>query len=228
MTGPRTTVVETTFGRVACFEEDLITSQLRRFGTYQRSNLAALQSLLRSGDHVIDIGAHVGTQTIPFARTVGQTGHVVAFEPIPEHFALLKRNIEDNGLDGIAEPIRAAVAKNGGPLRIVRVADNSGGTRLLDDATSSDQISSVRLDEWWTGARDRLPSIEFLKIDVEGMELEVLRSATALIEHCRPIVTFEVIRWPEELRANFERSPTVLRLSGLPAFRQPLLTRRPA
>jgi FkbM family methyltransferase len=218
MTGPQTTEVETTFGRVACFEEDLITSQLRRFGAYQRSNLAALQSLLRLGDHVIDIGAHVGTQTIPFARIVGQTGHVVAFEPILEHFALLKRNIEDNGLGGIAEPIRAAVANSGGPLGIVRVAHNSGGTRLRHDATSSDRILSVTLDEWWEGARDRLPSIELLKIDVEGMELDVLRSATALIEHCRPIVAFEVIRWPEEFRADFEDLDEFLGARGYQYF----------
>jgi hypothetical protein len=63
-----TELVTTPWGSLESFAGDLITDQLNECGAHQRSDLALLLSLLRSGDTAIDVGAHIGTYTIPIAR----------------------------------------------------------------------------------------------------------------------------------------------------------------
>ncbi len=108
---PLQTTVETSLGSFACWEDDLITTQLRKFGAHQRSDLALMLSFVRPGDWVIDIGAHVGTFSVPLAWAVGSTGHVFAFEPAPENFALLCENIGGNGVADVVTPINAVVTR---------------------------------------------------------------------------------------------------------------------
>src|ERR1035441_6724268 len=68
---------------------------------YEPETKALLGSLIRPGMTVFDIGAHVGHYTLLAARIVGPTGRVYAFEPEPENFALLKRNVELNGYKNV-------------------------------------------------------------------------------------------------------------------------------
>ena len=100
----RTVQIETPFGTFESFEDDHITGHLVESGAYQRSDLAMLLSFVRSGDHVLDIGAHIGTFSVPLGKAVGETGRVVAFEPVADNFELLERNILSNNL---ADVVRA-------------------------------------------------------------------------------------------------------------------------
>jgi FkbM family methyltransferase len=196
----RTVLVETAFGSFEGFEGDHITEHLGEFGAYQRSDLAMLLSFVRPGDCVLDIGAHIGTFSVPLGKAVGETGRVISFEPVPEHFELLRRNISRNNLDNTVQPVNAAVGNASTPLYINRVTGNSGATNFSHGAGDPmNGIPVIALDTWW-GSRPGLPAgVQAIKIDVEGMEHEALSSAAKIIDESRPVVHFEVFSGRREL-----------------------------
>ncbi len=184
--------VDTPYGCFDCFDGDLITRQLIELGAHQRSDLDMLLSFVRPGDCVLDIGAHIGTYSVPLGKALGGNGHVFAFEPVAEHFELLERNVTRNDLLGIVQPVRAAVGLGAFPLRPQYVGGNTGATSLVpmgkNDAAN---VPVVSLDDWWKDGVARPSSIEVIKIDVEGMEEEVLSSGADVIDECRPVIFFE-------------------------------------
>ena len=152
-----------------------------------------LLSFVRSGDHVLDIGAHIGTFSVPLGRAVGEAGRVVAFEPVADNFELLERNILRNNLADVVEPIRAVVASRESPLYVSRIEGNSGATSFSrDHGEPVGEIPVVSVDGWWRSWTARPPSVQVVKIDVEGMEHEVLSSGAEMIDTFRPVVHFEV------------------------------------
>ncbi len=179
-----TVVLTTPWGSLESFAGDLITDQLREYGAHQRSDLALLLSLLRPGDTVLDVGAHIGTYTIPIAQTIGPAGQVIAIEPLEEHYVLLQRNLERNRLTDRVQTIRAVA---GGEATFLGAnTGNSGSARFGTEGGELDSaILGVKLDDL------AATGVSLVKIDVEGMEALVLRSAQELLHRDRPIVVFE-------------------------------------
>lgn len=126
---------------------------------------------------VVDVGAHIGTFSVPIADEVGK---VVAFEPSPDAFALLSHNASKNGAP-LQLINKGLGSEKGHGALLVRNASNAGANTLM----SGGDIVVTTLDE-------EVESADFVKIDVEGMELEVLRGGVRLIERARPVVVFEV------------------------------------
>lgn len=126
---------------------------------------------------VVDVGAHIGTFAVPIAADVEQ---VIAFEPSPEAFPLLSRNVELNNAS-LRLINKALGSENGSGTLVVRNASNAGANTLV----AGGDIPITTLD-------DEVAHADFIKIDVEGMELEVLRGGTQLIKRARPVVLFEV------------------------------------
>jgi len=126
---------------------------------------------------VVDIGAHIGSFTIPIAKVAGK---VIAFEPSHETFALLSRNAEENNVQ--IQLVNSALgSREGTGTMFVRNELNAGANTLV----TGDDIPVAMLDKEVTHA-------DFIKIDVEGMELEVLHGGALLIKRARPAVFFEV------------------------------------
>ncbi|MBI2025332.1 FkbM family methyltransferase [Candidatus Kaiserbacteria bacterium] len=126
---------------------------------------------------VVDIGAHIGTFAVPIAA---HAGRVIAFEPSPASFELLSRNV--GAANGNFELKQEALGKESGSGTIlVRNASNAGANTL----SPGDDIPVATLDS-------EVAHADFIKIDVEGMELDVLRGGAGLIERARPAVLFEV------------------------------------
>ncbi|MGA7271660.1 MAG: FkbM family methyltransferase, partial [Acidimicrobiia bacterium] len=125
-------------------EGDLLLQQVLEFGGHTRPEVAMVASVVRAGDTIIDVGAHVGTFAIPLARQAGPTGLVCAFEPMPWSYELLLLNIELNGLAGVIWPVDRAVSdRPGNFLAETPNQGNTGGSYLVDAA---DGVSSVTLD----------------------------------------------------------------------------------
>ncbi len=145
--------------------------------------------LVDPGDLVVDVGANIGYITSLAAVRAGAGGRVIAYEPHPQVFELLARNVERwRRRPSIAEIAteRAAVSARTGTARLassLRSAENMGLASLHDDDAAADdgvelvEVSVVRLDDA-LGER----SVGLLKIDVEGHEPEVLRGARELLE----------------------------------------------
>jgi FkbM family methyltransferase len=171
----RLTTVECDIGVFRAFSGDLITRQLETFGAHSRPELAMLMALVRPDDIVLDVGAHIGTFAIPIARTGAK---VIAFEAQAEAFALLEENAR---LNGVQIDARQAAIGTGDALTIDEVPGNSGATFLRPGGAAR----TVALD-------DLVARADVIKIDVEGMELEVLRSARRLITSYLPVAYLEV------------------------------------
>lgn len=195
-----TTEVSTPFGEFLCFEDDVITAQLRTYGAHQRSDLAVLLSLIRAGDRVVNVGAHIGTFAIPIARKVGPAGVVYAFEAVAAHFEVLHKNVSANDLTGVVMPVNSIVTCSHAQLQVQYRRDNTGMARFREGPGSDWPAQRIRLDEWWQSLPDR-PRVAVLKIDVEGMELDVLQSGQELISSQRPVIVFEVERHAGDQRS---------------------------
>lgn len=124
-------------------------------------------------DTVVDVGANIGAFSVTAAR-VAVNGRVIAFEPEPANAALLRRNLKRNGCRNVTVS-RAAVAGSAGTLRLSVNPQNSGGhsvRRQYDGPTLP--VPAVTLRQVFDD--HRIDRCDFLKVDCEGAEYEVLYS----------------------------------------------------
>lgn len=190
-TKPTVSVV-TPFGHIQAWKHDVITEQLERYGAHTRNEIAMLGSLLQPGDTVLDVGAHIGTFSIAFAKLLGDGGQVYSFEADTDNFQLLDENIRNNRYCSVVHPVNAVVSDREQRFRKVTPDPNNSGMHYFvpeDAKTPSDQ-NSLSLDQWSEGIG--LQACALLKVDVEGAEVSVLRSAQNILQIFRPLVYIEV------------------------------------
>ena len=137
----------------------------------ERSLVAVMRTTLRPGDVFIDVGANVGYFTLLGSRLVGPEGRVHAFEPAPRVAALLRRNVEANGLRNVVV-VEAALGAGTGAAAIAATRD-SAYTYMLPDAAGPDtgrgvQVRTLTLDDHRRDARGRPPRL--VKMDIQGFE----------------------------------------------------------
>lgn len=154
----------------------------RRFvrGTYEPDSTAVFLQNVRPGAVVFDIGAHVGYYSVLACHLAGAGGRVFAFEPRPFNLRCLRRHQELNGLSQLQSFDTCVGAK----ASVARFESRTGsGTgHLAPDGDLA--VNVISLDDWH--AEGRLPTPDFMKIDVEGAERDVLEGGRRLLETCRP------------------------------------------
>ena len=146
------------------------------------------------GQVVYDVGAYRGAYSLFFSRRVGPAGRVIAFEPEARNFALLRRNLERNQVRNVM-PLQIALGEERDLRTIYGLPGMPTTASLAEEARTPlrrarGQACVESLDEL-LGAL-ALPQPQFLKIDVEGMELEVLRGAAKTLERLRPGLLIEL------------------------------------
>ncbi len=157
------------------------------YGEYSEGEVEMFRRIVRDGDIVLDVGANLGAHTLFFARAVGPGGAVLAFEPQRLIFQTLCANMALNNVVNALcywTALTDAPGVMAVPLLDPRRALNFGALALGQHATG-DQITVMRADGF------DLPRCRLIKVDVEGMELQVLRGAAGLIERHHPIVYVE-------------------------------------
>lgn len=156
-------------------------------GRYEPAIQAVLESTLRAGDVAFDIGANLGYFTLVMAKQVGPRGRVVSFEPDPEMFSALTRNVGRNV--GDSDGIIAVPAALGAEAGAGRFARGSRSTRGKVVSAGGDlEVDLMKVDD----AADRFGVPRLLKIDVEGAELDVLRGAPTVLKSEKPLVLVEL------------------------------------
>lgn len=173
-------------GRMLCLASDqVITRALELYGEFAESENKVMTQILKPGQVAIDIGANIGTVTLPLARHVGERGRVLAFEPQRIVFQYLCANVALNGLTNV-ETIWAALGAAVGATRIQSPAPgesvNFGAARTGEEGA---RVPMLRLDDL------QLARCDLIKVDVEGMEYEVLSGAAQTVARLRPAVYFE-------------------------------------
>lgn len=160
---------------------------LDHYGEWAEEELQLLGALLKPGDVVIDVGANLGTHSVFFAQKVGPTGAVFAFEPQRVMHQLLCTNATLNGITWL-RALHAAVGAQTGALVVPDI-----------DYSSTGNFGGLSLGEWKEGETVPvftldglgLPRCALLKIDVEGMEGQVLDGARQVITACKPVIYLE-------------------------------------
>ncbi len=174
---------------------------------FEQSELEFARSVVRPGDHVLDVGAHIGFFAVRLAALVGPTGTVTAFEPFDENAELLDRSIRENHFTDRLRLERAAASRTTGTAQLTFATEtlNSGGAFLVTgqmppQGHATRTVRVVAIDTL------TLPRpVAFIKMDVEGAELLVLEGAAGLIARDRPVFLSELHR--EQLERVSGRSP---------------------
>jgi FkbM family methyltransferase len=150
--------------------DQVIGSTIRDTRLWEPTETALLCRIVKGGEQAADIGAHIGYFTVLLSRLVGPAGHVVAFEPEPGNFELLKANCILNGCANSELHARALVAEPG-RYRLFLSDHNRGDHRLAPTADRpSLLVDGTRFDDLW---RDRA-ALDFAKIDAQGFEIPIL------------------------------------------------------
>jgi FkbM family methyltransferase len=178
--------------------------------SYEPDVRLALQHLLKPGDTFIDCGANVGYFSVLAAQLVKKTGKIVSVEANPTTYSLLERNLSANRV-GI--PVHCALTTASGEVELFMPIEGgdvysslSSGGLLQGQSTKSFKVKGQALDE----VIDELDllRVDVVKVDVEGAELEVLRSGDRLLSKFRPTIVMEysTVTWsgsganPEKLQ----------------------------
>lgn len=149
---------------------------------------------IQEGDVVVDAGAHIGVFTVRASLKVGETGKVYAFEPERENFKYLSLNTK--GLENI-EIFEKALWSSEGSKTLYYSKGNTGGHSLFlyNGREAAYEVKTVRLDDVVA------EKVDFIKIDVERSELEVLRGAEKILEKYRPYIAAELHEGPQLVNA---------------------------
>ncbi|MEI7570263.1 MAG: FkbM family methyltransferase [Alcaligenaceae bacterium] len=159
------------------------------YGEYCQGEIDLFDQVIRQGDWVLDVGANIGAHTVYMAQKVGVQGRVVAFEPQRTVHQLLCTNMAVNGLLN-AHCHHAAVGNTLGSIEVPQVDPNAnfnfGGLSLeYEMELPKETVPLIMLDAL------NLLRCNFIKIDVEGMEREVLLGAAKTIAQYQPILYVE-------------------------------------
>jgi len=174
------------------------------YGEFSELEWTLLQRYCRPGNVVVEVGANIGAHTVTIARAVGAAGRVVAIEPQPAVFQALCANLALNCVLNV-DALNIGCAESARTLAVPALdyaqEGNFGGVSL--SAPGKGPSISIRCEALDTILQD-FRRVDFLKVDVEGMEHDVLAGATRTIEQFRPPLYLENDR-PAKSKALIER-----------------------
>ncbi|MEM3062138.1 MAG: FkbM family methyltransferase [Nitrososphaerota archaeon] len=142
---------------------------------------------IKNSDVIIDIGAHIGLFAL-YASQFCKKGRIYCFEPVKENFEMLKTNVELNRITNIL-PINAAVSSTSGKV-IIYLNDDEAGHSMYVTSPKYVQVTSTSLKDLIDA--NRIKKCDFLKIDCEGEEYEIMNS---LPDHYFDMITKIVIEY---------------------------------
>lgn len=213
---PRTAfneVVPSRFGPMLLNRNDLyVSAGIRESGVWSGDEIDLLEQLLKPGQTALDVGANMGSHTLAFCDFVGPTGRVHAFEPQRIMFQAMVATVALNSWTNAHCHMTAVGAKKG-RIRVPSVSyeepSNFGMVTLAPDRSrakaltylddeAGEEVEVITIDSL------DLAACHLIKIDVEGMEIDVLRGAARTIGTHRPLIYMEC--------QGDERSQSALRL----------------
>ena len=181
---------------------------LMAIGKYEPEATVLLAKILKPGMKCLDVGAQTGYYSLLMARCIGEDGRVLAYEPMKSSFEMLKRNIIENNADKIITAFNVACGakKEKLPMRIVSnmyVADVNGDIRI-DCIVIDDEIDM---------------KVDFVKIDAEGHEPQVLKGMKKTVENNKPIIFTEInAYWLSQAGSSFSGYAQLLEDMGYKLF----------
>ena len=180
---------------------NLIKTLIKR-NDFEPKMVKLFQTLIKKEDIAIDVGANIGCTSILFGELAEQ---VISFEPSPTTFNLLQKNIKKSGLQNITL-LNYALGSNHSASEITYAKSNRSGGFISNKTTIStghitEKIKIDKLDDIINDLnivkldREECRGVDFIKIDVEGFEKEVIEGARKTINKFKPIIVLELNHW---------------------------------
>jgi FkbM family methyltransferase len=175
-------------------ERDLC-SELIFAGNYEKAEWHFVEHFLKKGITVVDIGAHHGFYTILAAKKVGPSGCVIAFEPSPRERLKLSSHLKLNRCKNVkVEPFALASQDGEAIFFLVQGSStrcNSLRRPAISESMEGIMVNTMTLDNYLK--KEEIFRVDFVKMDVEGAELDVLKGASELLSrNPRPVIMAEV------------------------------------
>lgn len=163
-------------------EDEFMAGEMKEDGRYQYSHLTGSVKFCKANTLAIDGGAHIGTWSKILA---GMFHNVIAFEPSRDTYECLLHNLSDiNNIDFRNQ----ALGKEPGRIKMTlegfqKAIDlKNTGARFTRDGGDIERITIDSLN---------LPTLDYLKLDIEGGEVDALLGAVETLKRCKPIILFE-------------------------------------
>ena len=174
------------------FLDSLDSLHLSIYGTYETFLTSIITQEVKKGDTVVDIGANIGYHTLNFARLVGETGKVYAFEPDHDNFSILKKNVELNGYKNVVL-VNKAITNKTGRTKLYLSQKNMGAHTLLQAKGNKKfiEVETIRFDDYFKDTK-----IDFIKVDVEGSEGLAIQSMRSFFEKTKNLKIITEF-WPK-------------------------------
>lgn len=168
------------------YEEDNIQKRIvKQSDFWEISQLEYMRNVfLKGGNVILDIGANIGNHTVYFSK-ICNAGKVYAFEPIAETYNTLCRNISLNHIEDVVVAYNVALGNVSGKARIKAFSLRNIGATQVEAADDGD-IRMERLDDY------EFERIDFIKIDVETYEYELLKGAKKTLSKHSPVIFAEI------------------------------------
>jgi FkbM family methyltransferase len=171
--------------RLPNMETDYIQGKIKSTGEpYELAMLKDMASRVQPGELILDVGANVGNHTLFMAMIAGS--HVVAFEPSASLCEAVRESAAANGIEQRVSVRQCAVGAENGKGRFAQTPAENLGAQSVE--VGEGEIEIIALDTLTFNA-----AVKLIKIDVEGMELDVLRGAANLLKNDRPQLYVECI-----------------------------------
>ena len=194
-------IVDTRHGRFIVDENDMyVCKSLIKYGEYCPKEVNDLCRLSPEGGWVIEVGANFGAITVPLAFKVGPMGRIIAFEPLRFAYQALCGTLALNDIqhvdlyregigarhENLSVPMFSSAAMQAGTLRGHQF--NLGSTRLTAQSDTKGPVEQVRVRPLDSLS---VPRLDLIKVDVEGMEQDVLAGAQKTFDKHQPVLFIE-------------------------------------
>jgi len=180
------------FGNKLILSKKGLALAVSHYGTYEELEAKIMEEKITVGSIVVDVGANIGLHTLNMARMVGNTGQVFAFEPDPSNFEILGENVKINNYQNIILEKKAIGDKHG--RTTLYQSDHPGNHRLFPQtkqAKGEVEVELTSLDKYFIDS-NLAEKINFIKIDVEGLEFSVLNGMKNILKNNKKIkILFE-------------------------------------
>lgn len=177
--------------------DQYICKSLAEYGEWSELEVDLYKDILKPNDVIIEVGSHIGTHTLPLAKIIEQ-GHVHAIEPQILLFDLLNKNLKENNINCVTTYLNA-VSNYEENIKLKeidyedeynrKIHNNSGGLdyRRLITNDNGYEINVIKLDNQFKN----LNKLDFIKIDAESNEFDILKGCQNLLEKFHPIIYCE-------------------------------------
>ena len=164
-----------------------------KYGEFSELESLFFSQIIRAGDCVVEVGANIGAHTVSLARQVGSQGHVIAIEPQPPIFRIMCANLALNSVTNVTT-VQCGCGEKESVFYVPEIdyapvgVTNFGGVSLAPElGTGRGAEVRVRSLDDVVGTR----RVDVLKIDVEGMEEDIIKGAENLLRDSRPLLYVE-------------------------------------